>query len=237
MKIDGTDIAKFNAVQFRVTYDHSQMNGGSEWNSGALLPYFTPGQITFRPLSVTLNIYGASRQEIIRNRSDLLATLTDAVDLTLDKFPHRFRGILTGHKETEKVQHKWHQIDLDFTGYCYGEAKIFSSQGTGTLEVNNPGNMLSPCIVSVTPEYGSAQITVSGICRDHVNGDDLPVTIKDLVTGKTVTLDGISGLITQDGALKEVDAWALPAMLPGVNTITIDNKYMDITVKVVPLYV
>ena len=83
---------------------------------------------------------------------------------------------------------------------------------------------------------GAASITLTGICQDSFTGEDLPVEIRDLETGKTVTLDGVTGLITQEGEPKEVDAWALPSLIPGNNPITCNNEYMTIKVIVIPIF-
>lgn len=234
MKINGTDVGLYGARQHRVVIGHNSLKDSSEWIPFAVLPYFAPQQIGFKQITVTVNIKGTSREEIISKRSGLLSQLVRVVEMELDGFDHLFYVVLTNHRETEIVQWRWHQLELTFQGYEHGELE--SSTGSGSLTVNNPGNIISPCIIEITPAFGAASIELTGICRDSANGDDLPVTIKDLTTGSQVILDGITGLITEGDALKEVDAWALPSMLPGENTITCSSNQMNITVKVMPMY-
>ena len=234
MKINGTDIRTFGARQFKVVIGHHDMKNSSEWLPSAVLPYFSPLTMNFKTITVTVNIKCYSRERIIERRSKLLAALLGTVDLELSGFEHKFKVQLTGHRETEVVKDRWHQLELTFNGYEYGDDVVFT--GTSSITVKNPGTLPSPCVVEITPTFGSSQIIVGGICRSYVNGDDLPVTIKSLTTGSKVTLNGITGLITEGTALKEVDAWALPSMLPGENTVTCDDSHMNISITVTPIY-
>ena len=133
-------------------------------------------------------------------------------------------------------QDLWHKLTLELQGYEYGSE--ISVTGSGSLTVNNPGNIATPAILEITPTIGSASITVSGICRDPDSKNDFPVTIKNLVTGKKVVIDGENGLVTQDGALKagDVDFWEAPILFPGTNKITCSNSNMKMTVKFKPRF-
>ena len=234
MKINGYDISGCNARQHAFTPGHLEVNTNSEWITGAVLPYFEVSHVNMKSFTVTLIVKGASREEIIRNRSDLLAKLLDVVDLELDGFSTKFRAIMTKHSESEISMRRWHKLEISFEGYEYGDQ--ISASGTSSVAVNNPGNVVSPCIVELTPTMGVPEIHLTGICRDRFTGEDMPVTIEDLVTGQTVILDGITGLITENGELKEVEAWELPTMNPGANTVTCDSDKIAITIKTLPLY-
>ncbi len=104
--------------------------------------------------------------------------------------------------------------------------------------VTNPGNVASPAILELTPTIGAASVKITGLCRDSNTGEDLPVTVKNLTTGNKIILDGITGLITENGSLKagDVDMWEMPTLLPGNNTITIDTECTNIKATVLPIY-
>lgn len=236
MLINGFDIANLNAKQFAVEFSHAAITNNSAWDKGAAAPYFAPTFTGFRSFTVVLYVKGANRQEIIQNCSDIVAKLLQPVDLVLDGFSHFFRATLSGTPtRDERAQRQFHRLTLPFVGYEFGDEVEVS--GASSFVVNNPGNIISPCRVEITPRSGAGSIQLTGICRDSFTGEDLPVTMKDMVTGKTVIIDGLTGMVTQDGAIKEVDAWELPSVKPGANTITCNNSYMTIKVIVTPLYI
>ena len=234
MKIGSIDIATFEAKQQRVSIDHATINNNSEWAAGSTTPYFEKNRIGMKPISVELLVKGSGREEIMHHCSDILALLLDEVELTLDGYRNKFRAILKKHSRTETSMRRWHVLKLEFEGYEHGEEVVAS--GRSNITVVNPGNMTSPCRIEITPKLSLSEITLTGICRDSYAGIDLPVTIKDLETNKAIIIDGLSGLITQDGALKEVDMWKLPSVPPGETVVTCDSGWMEITVYTTPLY-
>lgn len=236
MLINGFDVANLNAKQFAVEFTHANIKNDSAWDKGTAAPYFAPTYTGFRSFNVSLNVKGADREEIIQNCSDIVSKLLEPVDLVLDGFAHYFRATLSGTpSRDERSQRQFHRLTLPFIGYEFGREVEVS--GTTSFTVTNPGNIVSPCRVEITPRAGAASIQLTGICRDSFTGEDLPVTMKDMVTGRTVIIDGLTGLVTQDGAIKEVDAWELPSVKPGSNTITCNNSYMTVKVIVTPLYI
>ena len=131
-----------------------------------------------------------------------------------------------------------HQLELDFEGYEYGANVTVqtTNASSAALTVTNPGNLVSPCCVEITPRAGAQSIVLTGLCRDSFTGEDLPVTISDIVIGKVIKIDALSGLITEAGALKDMDIWALPSMKPGTNVVGCNNGSMTIKVTTTPLY-
>lgn len=236
MKINNVDVSTYGATQFKATIGHHTMKDASEWIPSSVLPHFAPLQMGFKDTQVIVNIKDTSRENIITKRSKLLGALRGVVDLELNGFTNKFHVVMTSHRETEVVKNRWHQVELNFSGYEYGSTVTQTASSGTSLTITNPGTLPSPCIVEITPSIGAATMTVSGICRDNANGTDMPVTIKSLTTGNKVTLDGITGLITEGNSLKEVDAWALPSLKPGANTVSWSVSSMTVTVKVMPLY-
>ena len=238
MLIGTTNIASHHGKQHTVVFSHNAIRNESEWGSFCAAPFFDRNRSGFKEWTVTVVVKDTGREAIIADCSAILSLLAGAVDLTLDGFSHKFRGILTRHDRKENAPRRYHMLELTFEGYEYGTVITVNGNSVKSFSVNNTGNLPSPCVIEITPTVGAASITLKGVCRDSNTGADLPVKIANLESGKKVVIDGLSGLITQDGKQKggDVDIWALPSMKPGKNTITVDNDKMNITIKTTPLF-
>ena len=242
MLINGKNITEYGKVkQWRVDIKPRKMDHDSEWPRGSPAPIFQAPAATFKEITITLMVYGDGREDILHRISNILADLTDVTELVLDGWEHKFCGVLeeANVKElSDTSRHRFQQLELQFSGYEYGDEVTATANGSETVQITNPGNAVSPAVLEITPTIGAASVEVTGICRDSNTGADLPVTVKNLTTGNKITLDGITGLITEDGELKaeDVDMWELPTLLPGTNTITIDTEYVNMTVKVLPIF-
>ena len=235
MKINGRDIREFGARQHRVVIGHQSVKFSNEWLPGDVLPWMGRCTRGFKSVTVTLVVKGRSRSAILKKRSELLGLLMEPVVLDLDKNTHHFCAVLKSHKETEVSMQRWHNMELEFECYEYGDD--VTVEGDSSLSVDNPGTAVSSCRVVITPGISSSEITLTGISMDPNTGADMPVKIPDVVKDKVIILDGIDGLITEDGALKLVDMWAYPAMKPGTTEVTCDNRLMDIEITVRPMFV
>lgn len=237
MKINNWDIAEANAKQWNVTIGNHSVTGASEWVRGSPNPFLCKNDIGFKPIKIVLLVKGNGREEILRNKSEILSKFLEPVELELDNFENKFRAVLTKHQTDEKSMKRWHTLTLELSGYEYGPEITESTSGESELIVNNPGNIVTPTRIEITPLISLESISVAGICRSEI-GLDLPVTIYNAETGKTVVLDGESGLITQEGELKaaDVDMWDVPALMPGINKIITDTSRVDLTIKFYPRY-
>lgn len=236
MKINGWDTLEAHAKQHRVEYGNHSMKNESVWIAGSPAPVFLKNEIGFKQIAVTL-ILKESKMEAVSDTSTILARLLDPVEIELEGNGHKFFGILSKNSVKEIVANRWYNLVLTFDCYEYGDEMSLPFSGQTEITVENPGNILTPVTVEVTPQIGAASVVLTGLCRDAVTGEDLPVKISDLETGKTVIIDGETGLVTQDGKLKEnVEFWGIPALLPGENKITVDSNRMDVTVRFRPRY-
>lgn len=228
MTINGINVNSFGAYQFKVTIGHSDIKDSSEWEPHAALPYLAATGISLKTLDITLNLKGTSREEIIRKRSDLLALCTDIADIKLDGFTHRFRGVMAGHKETEVTKWRWHQIDITLSCYEYGED--ITETGTGSLTIQNPGNMKSPAVIVITPSINGT-IYLAGLLDDEIE-------IKNVSAGDTIIINGKTGMITDNDTVKagDVDLWDLPAAGPGETLLTCSDAEADLAMTVTPIF-
>jgi hypothetical protein len=222
-----------------VTPGFHSVSNKSEWNRGSPIPVIFSNDTGFKKMTVVLLIKtDGGRAAILERCSQILSRLLEPADMALDGFTHKFYGILSSYSHDEKVMKRWHTLTLVFDCYEYGAEAVSSFSGQMEMSVRNAGNILTPVIIEITPKTGAASITLTGVCRDPDTGEDLPVEIRELSTGQTVTLDGETGLITQDGEqkAKDVDIWTLPVLLPGDNLITVNNNRMDLKVRFRPRF-
>lgn len=238
MLIGAKNIADFQAEQRRVTIGRLTIANESVWTRGSPVPVLFSGTLGFKTIKIEIMVRGANREEILNNGSDLLSALIGPVDLTLDGFSHKFRAVLTKSSYTETVMERWHIHTLELSGYEYGVQETQTQSQAESMTIVNPGNIETPLILELTPTFGIASLTITGIARDPNTGEDEPVTLKNLTTGNTVILDGETGLITEGGALKTADAelWGLPTLLPGSNLITFSSDTLNVTAKYKPRY-
>lgn len=245
MKINGWDISGADAKQWNVTPGFHSISNDSEWSRGSPAPVLFRNEIGFKTLKVTILVKADRDRQVILNRcSEILSHLLEPAELELDDFDYKFYGILKKHALEENPLstpvlkfNRASKLTLEFEGYEYADEETVETSGETEIVVNNFGNILTPVIIEITPQVGAASITLSGICRDPNTGEDLPVMINELETGKTVTLDGETGLFTQDGELKaDLEIWDVPTLFPGENKITVDSEWMDIVVRYRPRF-
>lgn len=248
MKINGWDITEIGAEQseqWNVIPGFHAVSNDSEWIRGSPTPILFKNKIGFKTLKVTILVRAnRDRQAILSQCSEILSRLQEPVELELDDFEHKFYGILSKHTlEENPLNIPWvkynraSKLILEFNVYEYADVEFVEASGKTEIAVNNPGNILTPAIIEITPQVGVASITLTGICRDPNTGEDLPVIINEMKSGKTVILDGETGLFTQDGELKnDIEIWDVPTLLPGGNTITVNNEWMDIAVRYRPRF-
>lgn len=241
MTINGIDIFEFSAKQWRVDQGDVEFENESAWIPGTPLPVLFGNQIGFKHFVVTLMVYGDNRLDIQGKIGKILSLLLEPAELELDGYEHKYMGVLEKPRVTEHTDHSRHRfqvLELSFAGYEYEEMDEQIFNGMSTFEIFNPGDIVSPLILELIPTMGMAEIILTGISRNCESGEDLPVTVKNLTTDKKIVLDGVNGMITEAGMLKasDVDIWALPTVRPGINTITVGTTHLNVTAKVLPLF-
>lgn len=245
MTINGWDISEADAEQWTVTPGFQSISNDSDWARGSPMPVLLGNTTGFKTIKVTLLVKADRDREVILQRcSRILSHLLEPAELALDGFDHKFYGILSKHTITENPLNvpfvkfnRAAELTLEFSCYEYGDTVTKTFTGQTQISIINPGNVITPILVEITPQTGVASTVITGLCREAGTGKELPVTIGEMVTGKTVILDGETGLFTQDGEVKrELEIWGLPALLPGTNAITINNSWTDITLKYRPRF-
>ena len=230
MNINGIDISQFKARQKRVSIGHCETKNESEWVSGAVLPFFDKNHQGMKTVTVDILVEGKNRQDIILNRSRLLASLREPAEIKFDGFDHLFKVIMTDHKEDETVMRRWHIVTITLEGFEHGE--MITSEGKGTITVNNPGNIESPVSVQLTASKDSQQMTVEGAAGEPV------IYISGVRATEKILLDGITGEMRRDDVLtcSGITLWELPYLNPGKAAIGCSDATADLKVSVMPIY-
>lgn len=246
MTIGGWDVSNADATQWNVTPGFSSFSNDSEWVAGSPIPALFANTMGFKTMTVTLLVKGErDREDILQKCGQVLTHLLEPAEFVLDGFTHKFYGVLNKHSLEENPlsipvvnYNRAAMLKLEIYCYEYGSKATTTASQKTEFSVRNAGNIITPVCVSITPLVGAASIILTGICKDANTGADLPVTVKNLETDKTVILDGDTGLFTQDGETKaDLEIWGLPTLLPGKNTITVNNAWMNISVSFYPRYI
>lgn len=240
MKINGIDIARYGAKQYRVDFGQSELKNDTEWIERAALPIFSANYNLFKELTVKLIVYGTGRENIRNKISEIISHLLEQAELELDGYARQFTGILTKtdvDEGSDAARKRFQILKLQFDAYEHGrQVVVEKDQWEGSVQVKNPGNIRSPAVIRITPKTDLAALTVSGICADGF-GQDVPITINNLKNGKMIMIDGITGIIEEDGAAKDIDIWTLPAVQPGSNEITLSQWNVGLRITILPLYI
>lgn len=209
---------------------HCETKNESEWVSGAVLPFFDKNHQGMKTVTVDILVEGKNRQDIILNRSRLLASLREPAEIKFDGFDHLFKVIMTDHKEDETVMRRWHIVTITLEGFEHGE--MITSEGKGTITVNNPGNIESPVSVQLTASKDSQQMTVEGAAGEPV------IYISGVRATEKILLDGITGEMRRDDVLtcSGITLWELPYLNPGKAAIGCSDATADLKVSVMPIY-
>ena len=227
MKANGIDISIFSAKQLRYEIEHREAEPQSEWPAALETPVMEKSTKGFKTITVAVAVYGKGKEDVIHNRSDLLAIMYEKLELELDGYSNRFECVLDKITVKEAIKRKCHEVTLNFIGYEFGEE--ISINMTNTIKsITVKGNDEAPCIVDV-----------DGIAYNHISGDKETITIRNLKAGKTVIINGEDCTVLQEGANKfaDTDMWEFPVLKPGANTISCSSDKCTVTLKYKPRYV
>lgn len=119
-----------------------------------------------------------------------------------------------------------------------GAVDIPYDQMKATLICDEDGQFIADEDGAVIASYDYDTLVIEGLCYDPRTRESLPIEIRNITPGKTIIIDGETGLITEEGVVKidDVDIWALPTIQPGTNEITTNNNWLSIVVRYEPRY-
>lgn len=238
MKINGISAEKIYGVQqWTVTPEYCEIKNNSEWNEGALSPLMVQSLAGMKKLKLDVIIRGKSRAEIWEKAGNFVAKLLKPCTIELDGLNHQFYMVLQGASQVERNLQRWHKATLELIGYEHGSETSMQT-AANKFVVFNPGNLMTPAIIELTPQTSMSGVLLSGLARSELTGEDMPIGIGNLKQGSKVIIDGETGLITENGENKfpEVNLWDLPSLLPGANEISLSSGGITTTIKYKPRY-
>ena len=222
------DITKVNGVALS-DYGASLLS----YNTGAVAlknNYFKPNKrlapaifspdMPLRSVSIKCEFYAGSDGLAESAATNFGFLLTAETDLYLpDGF--YYRGVLTNAGKPTRIAQGIFQREYTLTAYRHGglESITISASGKATIK----GNM------DAEVRY---TITIGGGTTFTVNG----ITVQN-ITGSTIVIDGIKGLVTEDGAncFDKTDMTEFPTLKAGANDITIAGNGR-VVIEYYPIY-
>ena len=228
MTINGWEISEAGAKQASVVWGYSGITPKSVWTPGSPIPVLLAPQPGFKPLQVILAVEGNGRDAIRNNISLILSKLMTEVEIVLDRIEHTFHGTLKSYTAEESSRKRWHKLTLNLEGYETGTEVTVS--GTGSVTMLNPGTAETPLVITLTPTAGISAVTVS------IPGAGWTASFANLGSGTPVEINGETGLITENGVLKEAEITKLPAIMPGTSVLGCSSQMVNMSVTFRPRY-
>lgn len=222
------DITKVNGVAL-ADYGASLLS----YNTGAVAlknNYFKPNKrltpaifspdMPLRSVSIKCEFYAASDGLAESAATNFGFVLTAETELYLpDGF--YYRGVLTNAGKPTRIAQGIFQREYTLTAYRHGgmESIALSASGKATIK----GNMDAEVRYTITLGSGTT-FAVNGI------------TVRN-ITGSTIVIDGIKGLVTEDGAncFDKTDMTEFPTLKAGENDITIAGNGR-VVIEYYPIY-
>lgn len=238
MKVNRIDISRFSARQLRYEIEHREVTSKSEWPAVFETPVMEKSQKGFKSITVSVAVYGRGKEEVIRNRSNLLAIMYDVLELELDGYTNHFECVLNKTTVKESIKRKCHEVILKFIGYEFGD-EISNTLKNTTDSIDVEGNDSTPCTVEVTAAVDMTSVKLTGMAYNQTSGEKEDITIKNLKAGKKVVINGEDCTVLQEGANKFADTelWEFPILRPGKNIISCSSDKCTVTLKYKPRYV
>lgn len=231
MKINGVDISVFNGKQLKVDIQTSSIEINKEWLKKALIPLTLSSKVSYKQIKLEILFKGNSRDEILKNISNLTAKLKKETELILDGYSNKYIAALS-NKSTEKTISKFrYLLKLEFEGYEVGNQVTEAANRVSTKTINIPGNSETPAIVEITPSATLVDLVVTGLGETF--------TLKNLAVGQKIIVNGEDCTVLQGSTnrFSDYDSWDFPVLYPGANTITFSKSSCDVSIKYKPRWI
>ncbi|MDO4332525.1 MAG: phage tail family protein [Eubacteriales bacterium] len=232
MKVNSIDIRKYDAKQLTVDVQPPSISVNYEWITGAKLPTEFETSVQMGHLKLTIYFKGKDRNNIIRSASEFMAHFAKACDLELDGYKGKYRGFMTTDDYEKTIAKNRYILNLEFDGFFYDDELEIVFDGKTAASFYMVGSRSAPCIVEVYAKSNLTNYTIKGF------GDD-DIIIEELNAGKTIVIDGITGLVTMDGtnAFDKVDLWTFPGLRTGETSLVFSSGQARVTIRYMPMWI
>lgn len=231
MRVNGTDIRKYNAKQLTVEIHPPSISVNYEWMTGALQPIEFQTDAKEGHLKLCIYFRGRDRNGIIRKMSEFMSNFTGACDLELDGYRGKYRGFLTTDDYEKTIRKNRYKINLEFAGYFYDDELSLTFDGVTSGSFFMVGSRKTPCIVEVYAKSALTDYVMKGLSNDDI-------TIQSLASGKTIIIDGTRGVVMLDGAnaFDKIDLWEFPSLKTGGTTLIFSSNKAKVTIRYHPMW-
>lgn len=234
MLINGVPVKEYGAKQLTVDFSPSTQEQTYEWNAGARLPIMVDRRATFKTMTVLLKVTGSSRQEIVKRSSHLHRLAAGQAEYVLDGYKDWvFVGILKSEPTLKKtIDRNVYKMTLTVTGYMRDareqEAEI-NRVARGYIFVE--GTRDAPVMMEITPIVNLPEFGIYGVAERGI-------VIKNLTKDTPIYIDGITGLITENGQNKfnDVIMFEFPHLEPGEQLLTFSESVCNVKIRYFPMW-
>ena len=191
-----------------------------DWLDGAIQPTFVRQQEKFKEITMTVLIEGANEEDAYKMFSKLTRELSFG-ELKFDDISLTFKVMINGAVSPKRLKPNVFEVDykLKSSYGMAGEQKVNREAGAAaTFSIKNAGTAETPCIIEITPTQSISSLTFEGFT-------DKPFTVKNIVSGQKVVINGETNAILMNGqnGFKNFDGWSFPSLIPGANNLKVSS--------------
>lgn len=232
MKVNGIDISKYGAKQLTADVQPPSISASYEWLTGAVLPLELESEVQMGHLKLSIYMIGEDRNSIIRSASEFMTNFTAACDLELDGYTGKYRGFMTANDYAKMIVRDRYTLNLEFDGFFYDEEQELEFDGVEAATITKIGTRDTPCILEISAKSDLTNYVIYGF------GDD-NIIVSSLTEGKTMVIDGITGLVTIDGAnaFDRVSLWEFPKLGAGETALTFSSALANVKIRYMPMWI
>lgn len=235
MLINGVPIEKYGAKQLTVDFSPSTQSTTYEWNAGARLPILVDNRTTFKTATVVLKVKGEGRKEVNESASYIHSLASKESEYILDGYKGwTFVGVLKSEPTLKKTVDKHvYKLTLTITGYmrsCDMQKELLAKQRQAKIFVE--GTRDAPIMMQITPTIDIPEFGIYGVAERGI-------IIKKLTKNTPIFIDGLTGLVTENGKNKfnDVIMFEFPHLEPGEQTIEFSESVCDVEIKYYPMWI
>ncbi|NKF05306.1 phage tail protein [Clostridium gasigenes] len=226
MFIDNRDIGTFGAMLLNYDIQNAELETKKDWLSKAYRPILINQKFYYKKINIELIVEGLDREDVLTKCSNLSNALKSCT-IKFKDMSFYYDCILDSCQIEKSISSNL--VKLNYTlsaGYAYKSIITESCNRIATKTMKANGNLITPCIVEITPSIDIIDIAIEGLGEDQI-------TIRNLKANKTVILDGELCKVTENEINKfnDTDMWEFPRLIPSDNVLKFSRNNCDIKIK------
>ena len=180
-----------------------------DWLDGAIQPTFIRQQEKFKEITMVVLIEGSNEEDAYKMFSKLTRELSYG-ELKFDDMSLTFKVMINGAVSPNRLKPNVFEVSY----------QLKSSYGMAQEQTVNRSAAAAetPCIIEITPTQSISSLTFEGFT-------DKPFTVKNIVSGQKVVINGETNSILMNGqnGFKNFDGWSFPSLIPGANSLKVSS--------------